>query len=123
MKRLPKSIFKLQNLQALLVGAKGLEELPKDMRCMINRRFLFLVTNQKRFLEGAIGCLECLQTLFIVRRKNLEFLCDDMQGLRSLRVRFTWNSFSFTREKEQDRLSLVFLLMVIRRLQCIRCCC
>ncbi|KAG6742181.1 hypothetical protein POTOM_055471 [Populus tomentosa] len=85
LKRLPKSIFKLQNLQALLVGAKGLEELPKDMRYMINLRFLFLVTNQKRFLEGGIGCLECLQTLFIVRCKNLEFLCDDMQGLRSLR--------------------------------------
>ena len=85
MKRLPKSIFKLQNLQALLVGAKGLEELPKDMRYMINLRFLFLVTNQKRFLEGGIGCLECLQTLFIVRCENLEFLCDDMQGLRSLR--------------------------------------
>ncbi|XP_073261683.1 putative disease resistance protein RGA1 [Populus alba] len=35
-KRLPKSIFKLQNLQALAVGF-GLEELPKDVRKFVRR--------------------------------------------------------------------------------------
>ncbi|XP_034899021.1 putative disease resistance protein RGA3 [Populus alba] len=65
-KGLPKSIFKLQNLQALLIGL-GLEELPKDVRNMISLRFLYLVTQQKRLPEGGIGCLECLQTLFIVK--------------------------------------------------------
>jgi hypothetical protein len=84
-KRLPKSIFKLQNLQALVTG-EGLEELPKDVRHMISLRFLFLFTQQKRLLEGGIGCLERLQTLFIVQCENLENLCEDMQGLRSLRI-------------------------------------
>ena len=82
--RLPKSIFKLQNLQALVTG-EGLEELPKDVRHMISLRFLFLCTQQKRLPEGGIGCLECLQTLFIVGCENLENLCEDMQGLKSLR--------------------------------------
>jgi len=84
-KRLPKSIFKLQNLQALAVTGEGLEELPKDVRYMISLRFLFVVTQQKRLPEGGIGCLECLQTLFIIRCENLENLCEDMQGLKSLR--------------------------------------
>jgi len=83
-KRLPKSIFKLQNLQALLIGL-GLEELPKDVRYMISLRFLYLVTQQKRLPEGGIGCLECLQTLYIAHCENLENLCEDMQGLKSLR--------------------------------------
>ncbi|XP_034898979.2 putative disease resistance protein RGA3 isoform X1 [Populus alba] len=83
-KRLPKSIFKLQNLQALFIR-EGLEELPKDVRHMINLRFLFVFTKQKRLLEGGIGCLECLQTLVIFNCENLEILCEDMQGLKSLR--------------------------------------
>ncbi|XP_073261680.1 uncharacterized protein [Populus alba] len=83
-KRLPKSIFKLQNLQALLIGL-GLEELSKDVRYMISLRFLYLVTQQKRLPEGGIGCLECLQTLFIAHCENLEDLCEDMQVLKSLR--------------------------------------
>ena len=48
---------------------------------MISLRFLYLVTQQKRLPEGGIGCLECLQTLFIADFENLE----DMQGLKSLR--------------------------------------
>jgi Leucine-rich repeat (LRR) protein len=84
-KRLPKSIFKLQNLQALAVTGEGLEELPKDVRYMISLRFLFLVTKQKWFPEGGIGCLECLQTLYIADCENLENLCEDMHGLGSLR--------------------------------------
>jgi len=83
---LPKSIFKLQNLQALAVTGEGLEELPKDVRHMISLRFLFLLTQQKRLPEGGIGCLECLQTLLIFRSGKLENLCEDMQGLKSLRT-------------------------------------
>jgi hypothetical protein len=67
MTRLPKSLFKLQNLQALVVGAKGLEELPKDVRYMINLRFLFLVTQQKRLPEGGIG----FYTFFYVKISKL----------------------------------------------------
>ena len=84
-KRLTKSIFKLQNLQALVLTGEGLEELPKDVRYMISLRFLFVVTQQKRLPEGGIGCLECLQALFIVGCENLKNLCEDMQGLKSLR--------------------------------------
>ncbi|XP_034898981.1 putative disease resistance protein RGA3 isoform X2 [Populus alba] len=83
-KRLPKSIFKLQNLQALVTG-KGLEELPKDVKYMISLRFLALVTKQKQLPEGGIGCLKFLQTLLILGCENLENLCEDMQGLKSLR--------------------------------------
>ncbi|XP_061947428.1 putative disease resistance protein RGA3 [Populus nigra] len=86
-KRLPKSIFKLQNLQALIVG-EGLEELPRDVRYMISLRFLFLFTKQNRLPQGGIGCLECLQTLIIVLCENLEYFCEDMQGLKSLRKLF-----------------------------------
>ena len=74
----------MQNLQALVTGDR-LEELPKDVRYMISLRFLFLSTQQKRLPEGGIGCLECLQTLFIRCCENLENLCQDMQGLKSLR--------------------------------------
>ncbi|CAK7338784.1 unnamed protein product [Dovyalis caffra] len=84
LKRLPKSIFKLQNLQALFLG-KGLEELPKDVRYMISLRLLFLITKQKRLPQGGIGCLQCLRFLIIARCENLEYLCEDMQGLKSLR--------------------------------------
>nr|TKS15576.1 disease resistance protein RGA2-like isoform X11 [Populus alba] len=84
MKRLPKSLFKLQNLEALVEGL-GLEELLKGVRYMTRLRFLGLVTQQKRLPEGGIGCLECLQTLFTVRCENLKNLCEDMQGLKSLR--------------------------------------
>jgi hypothetical protein len=84
MKRHPKSLFKLQNLQALVTGF-GLEELPKDVRYMISLKFLSLATQLKRLPEKGIGCLECLQTLFIVGCENLENLCEDMQGLKSLR--------------------------------------
>ena len=38
--------------------------------------------------EGGIGCLECLQTLLIVQCENLENLCEDMQGIKSLRKLF-----------------------------------
>jgi len=88
MTRLPKSLFKLQNLQALVAGAKGLEELPNDVRYMISLRYFFLVTQQKRLPEGGIGCLKFLQTLYIFRCQNLENLCEDMHGLRSLRKLF-----------------------------------
>ncbi|CAK7338813.1 unnamed protein product [Dovyalis caffra] len=81
---LPKSTFKLQNLQALFPG-DGLEELPKDVRYMISLRMLFLVTKQQRLPEGGIGCLECLQFLCIASCENLEYLCEDLQGLKSLR--------------------------------------
>ncbi|CAK7338891.1 unnamed protein product [Dovyalis caffra] len=84
LKRLPKSVFKLQNLQALLLGY-GFEELPEDVRYMISLRFLFLITKQKRLPEGGIGCLKCLQVLFISMCDDLEYLCEDMQGLKSLR--------------------------------------
>ncbi|KAI5591239.1 hypothetical protein BDE02_04G065400 [Populus trichocarpa] len=84
LKRFPKSIFKLQNLQALILG-DGFEELPKDVRCLISLRLLFLITKQKRLPEGGVGCLGSLQILLIAGCENPEYLCEDMQGLKSLR--------------------------------------
>ena len=55
----------LQDLQPLVLASDGLEELSKDVRYMTSLRFLCLVTEQKRLPECGIGCLECLQTLFI----------------------------------------------------------
>ncbi|XP_052308237.1 putative disease resistance protein RGA3 [Populus trichocarpa] len=84
LKRFPKSIFKLQNLQALILG-DGFVELPKDVRCLISLRLLFLITKQKRLPEGGVGCLGSLQILLIAGCENPEYLCEDMQGLKSLR--------------------------------------
>ncbi|KAJ6717077.1 hypothetical protein OIU74_009571 [Salix koriyanagi] len=88
MKRLPKSIFKLQSLQAMVVGV-GLEELPKDVRYMISLGFLFLVTKQKRLPEGSMKCLTALKELFIGDCEKLDMMTLDEE-----------------KERETQRLSL-----------------
>nr|TKS00001.1 putative disease resistance protein RGA3 [Populus alba] len=70
--------------KALILG-DGLEELPTDVRYLISLRLLFLTTKQKRLLEGGVGRLGSLQILSIFDCENLEYLCEDMQGLKSLR--------------------------------------
>ncbi|KAF2307899.1 hypothetical protein GH714_033265 [Hevea brasiliensis] len=85
-RRLPNSICKLQSLQVLLlVGCWSLEELPKDMKYMINLRWLWIITKQKNLPTGGIGCLKSLQFLYISLCNNLECLFEDMQGLKKLR--------------------------------------
>uniref|UniRef100_A0A199UBN9 Disease resistance protein RGA3 n=1 Tax=Manihot esculenta TaxID=3983 RepID=A0A199UBN9_MANES len=85
-KRLPNSICKLQSLQTLLLcRCWNLQELPKDIRSMINLRFLWITTEQKYFPTGGIGCLKSLRFLFITECGNLEYLFEDMQGLKKLR--------------------------------------
>ena len=71
-------------MQALILG-DGFEELPTDVRYLISLRLLFLITKQKRLPEGGVGCLGSLQILLIANCGNLECLCEDMQGLKSLR--------------------------------------
>ncbi|XP_057999811.1 putative disease resistance protein RGA3 isoform X2 [Hevea brasiliensis] len=84
--RLPNSICKLQSLQVLLLfGCWSLEELPKDMKYMINLRWLWITTKQKNLPTGGIGCLKSLRFLFITSCDNLEYLFEDMQGLKKLR--------------------------------------
>ncbi|KAF2307879.1 hypothetical protein GH714_032952 [Hevea brasiliensis] len=88
-RRLPNSICKLQSLQVLLLGkCWSLEELPKDIKYMINLRFLWITTNQKYLPTGGIGCLKFLRFLFIGWCDNLEYLFEDMQGLKMLRRLF-----------------------------------
>ncbi|XP_057999219.1 putative disease resistance protein RGA4 [Hevea brasiliensis] len=84
-RRLPNSICKLQSLQVLLLARRwSLEELPKDIKYMINLRFLWIATNQKYLPMGGIGCLKSLRFLFIDGCDNLEYLFEDMQGLKML---------------------------------------
>ena len=71
-KILPKSIFKLQNLQVLVVGEEGSEELPKDERYVISLRYLVIIAEQKRLPEGGIGCSKFLRTLLIYECENLQ---------------------------------------------------
>jgi hypothetical protein len=71
-KILPKSIFKLQNLQVLVVGEEGSEELPKDERYVISLRYLVIIAEQKRLPEGGIGCSKFLRTLLIYECGNLQ---------------------------------------------------
>ncbi|KAJ9184859.1 hypothetical protein P3X46_004545 [Hevea brasiliensis] len=88
-RRLPNSICELQSLQVLLLGrCWSLEELPKDIKYMINLRWLWITTNQKYLPTGGIGCLKSLRFLFIGWCDNLEYLFEDMQGLKMLRRLF-----------------------------------
>ncbi|OAY40314.2 hypothetical protein MANES_09G010450v8 [Manihot esculenta] len=85
-KRLPNSICKVQSLQVLLLfGCWNLKELPKDIKCMINLRLLWVTTHQKCFSMGGIGCLKALRSLFITECPNLEYLFEYMLGLQKLR--------------------------------------
>ncbi|KAG8646749.1 hypothetical protein MANES_09G025800v8 [Manihot esculenta] len=84
--RLRNSICKLQSLQTLLLyQCWYLQELPKDVRCMINLKFLWITTRQKYFPTGGIGCLKSLRFLFITGCSNLQYLFEDMLGLKKLR--------------------------------------
>ncbi|KAF2307983.1 hypothetical protein GH714_034069 [Hevea brasiliensis] len=81
--KVPNSICKLQNLQSLLLRA---EELPNDIRYLISLRFLIFSTKQKCLAKNGLGCLTSLRFLFIGGCENLEYLCEDMQGLKHLRT-------------------------------------
>ncbi|KAJ9184773.1 hypothetical protein P3X46_004464 [Hevea brasiliensis] len=52
---------------------------------MINLRFLWITMNQKYLPTGGVGCLKSLQSLFISWCDKLEYLFEDMQGLKKLR--------------------------------------
>ncbi|KAF2307987.1 hypothetical protein GH714_034099 [Hevea brasiliensis] len=82
-KKVPNSIWKLQNLQSLLLGT---EELPNDIRYLISLRFLLFSTKQKCLAKNGLGCLTSLRFLCIGGPENLEYLCEDMQGLKHLRT-------------------------------------
>ncbi|KAJ9184876.1 hypothetical protein P3X46_004561 [Hevea brasiliensis] len=81
--KVPISICKLQNLQSLFLCT---EELPNDIRYLISLRFLFFCTKQKCLAKNGLGCLTSLRFLGIGRCENLEYLCEDMQGLKHLRT-------------------------------------
>ncbi|KAF2282639.1 hypothetical protein GH714_032947 [Hevea brasiliensis] len=65
---------------------RNLQELPKDIRHMINLRWLSITMKQKDLPTGGIGCLKSLRFLFITDCENLEYLFEDMQGLKKLRT-------------------------------------
>ncbi|KAF2307925.1 hypothetical protein GH714_033582 [Hevea brasiliensis] len=82
-KKVSKSICKLQNLQLLALRT---EELGSDIRYLINLRFLMFSTKQKCLAKNGLGCLTSLRSLWIYECENLEYLCEDMQGLKHLRT-------------------------------------
>ncbi|XP_057999226.1 putative disease resistance protein RGA1 [Hevea brasiliensis] len=89
LKRLPNSICKLQCLQALVLGGcDELEELPRDMKNMVNLRLLWITTKQKYLPPGGLGCLKSLRFLFITGCENLQYLFEDLHGLTNLRRLF-----------------------------------
>ncbi|XWS65019.1 hypothetical protein CRYUN_Cryun05aG0054700 [Craigia yunnanensis] len=83
-KKLPNSIGKLQRLETLLIGCKGIEELPKDMRYMIGLRKLIISTKQRVLSENGFEYLKSLRYLSIGFCENLEYLFDGFQNLTSL---------------------------------------
>ncbi|XP_057999221.1 putative disease resistance protein RGA1 [Hevea brasiliensis] len=89
LKRLPNSICKLQSLQALILGGcDELEELPRDIKYMVNLRLLWITTKQKYLPTGGLGCLKSLRFLFITGFENLQYLFGDLHGLTNLRRLF-----------------------------------
>ncbi|KAK4837968.1 hypothetical protein QYF36_009953 [Acer negundo] len=86
-KRLPKSIFMLTSLETLLLGGcKLLEELPRDIRRLVNLRMLVFSSKQRRLPKKGIGCLTSLRCLGIVSCYNLEYLFRDIGCLQALRT-------------------------------------
>ncbi|KAG8646651.1 putative disease resistance protein RGA1 [Manihot esculenta] len=91
-KKIPNSFCKLQNLQFLWLGEQftwlreNIEELPSEIRYLINLRFLIFSTKQKCLAKNGLGCLTSLRFLWIQRSRYLEYLCEDMQGLKHLRT-------------------------------------
>ncbi|XP_038681531.1 putative disease resistance protein RGA3 [Tripterygium wilfordii] len=91
-KKLPDSICKLHNLQALLAGkCSQLTELPRDIKNMIRLRFLEITIKQNHLPENGIGCLQSLRYLSLLQCTNLELLFEGMQRLTCLRMLNIWN--------------------------------
>ncbi|XVE80893.1 hypothetical protein DITRI_Ditri15bG0017600 [Diplodiscus trichospermus] len=70
-RRLPNSVTQLYHLQTLrLLWCEVLEELPKNMKNLVNLRHLYI--NSRRHVPDRIGCLTSLQTLpmFVVGTKK-----------------------------------------------------
>ncbi|KAF2307978.1 hypothetical protein GH714_034025 [Hevea brasiliensis] len=75
--------LKMWNLQSLFLRT---EELPNDIRYLINLRTLGFCTKQKCLAKNGLGCLTSLRFLGIGPCENLEYLFEDMQGLKHLRT-------------------------------------
>ncbi|KAK0578037.1 hypothetical protein LWI29_004055 [Acer saccharum] len=86
-RRLPMSIFMLRSLETLLLGGcKELEELPRDIRHLVNLRMLVFSSKQRRLPKNGIGCLTSLRRLGIGSCYNLEYLFQDIGHLQALRT-------------------------------------
>ncbi|XVE90410.1 hypothetical protein DITRI_Ditri20bG0075600 [Diplodiscus trichospermus] len=83
-RKLPSSICKLERLETLHIGCKGIQELPKDMRCMISLRMLAISTKQKLLSENGFEHLKALRFLAIWYCENIEYLFDGFQNLKFL---------------------------------------
>ncbi|XP_017976188.1 PREDICTED: putative disease resistance protein RGA3 [Theobroma cacao] len=83
-KKLPNFICKLPCLQTLVLECEGIEELPKNMRYMINLRMLVISTRQRSLSKNGLENLKSLRYLKIVGCENLEYLFDGIQNLKSL---------------------------------------
>ncbi|KAK2642550.1 hypothetical protein Ddye_024313 [Dipteronia dyeriana] len=77
----------LKRLETLLLGGcKELEELPREVKQLVNLRMLVLTSKQKQLLDNGIGCLTSLRCLVIGSCCNLEKLFNDTDNLKSLRT-------------------------------------
>ncbi|XVF41677.1 hypothetical protein PTKIN_Ptkin01aG0299200 [Pterospermum kingtungense] len=83
-KKLPNFICKLQSLQTLIIGSLGLEELPRDMKYLINLRMLAISTRQRVLSENGLEHLKSLRFLGLFGCQNLEYLFEGFQNLTSL---------------------------------------
>ncbi|XP_057999833.1 putative disease resistance protein RGA1 isoform X1 [Hevea brasiliensis] len=82
-KKVLNSICKLQNLQFLMLRT---EESPTDIRYLISLRCLFFSTKQKCLEKNELGCLTSLRCLVIESCEKLEYLFEDMHGLKHLQT-------------------------------------
>ncbi|KAK8548574.1 hypothetical protein V6N12_061485 [Hibiscus sabdariffa] len=81
------SVAQNESLETLyFMGCKGIEELPKDIRCMISLRALYITIKQTSLQGNGIGCLTSLRILVLSECENLKYFFEDMQSLTALRT-------------------------------------
>jgi Leucine-rich repeat (LRR) protein len=103
-KKMPKSLAELQNLEELNLGRNGLTQLPKGLSGLIKLRILNLEFNQLRGLPPFLGNLKNLQEINL-RANRIHRLPAALAEIPNLKILMGNNSLTL---REQDDLKSRF---------------